>query len=545
LQLAAPPAAGAATKVSAMGSLLKIGASKSWYGSYLDEFEIRRRKALSPDKASAQQMLAALELTVERRKAGLVDTFTDNQRVPIETHLVAFETHLKVKGNSPRYIKETLHSIRLVCSAQQMVFLSDITTERLECFLAEKHGAGMSPRTVNSYLVALKVFTAWCDRTGRVRQNPLKHLEKRNEAVDQRRPRRTLSPEDFTKLIKYTETAEPLRRLSGLDRAMLYSVAVATGLRAGELASLTTSSLSLEGSPPLIVLEAAYSKRRRRDEQPLPSWLVDKLNRWLATRPQRLRVFDDGKLWPGGWARHAAKIMRTDLEGAGLDYRDEAGEVFDFHALRHQFITTLVEMNLHPKTTQTLARHSTIQLTMDRYTHLRTSDVAQSVDAMEDPTRRPAANQERMTGTYDAAPAPRDCANSCAQPAISGHSLAVSGRNGEREKIALGRAQREATQRVTRAEGTGLEPATACAAPEFQTGAVDCATTLPLATSVESLPHGCANSARVVAPHGRSWPENELPIHLQALRASLLALPLADRQFLSAELDRSLKGGGG
>ena len=43
--------------------------------------------------------------------------------------------------------------------------------------------------------------------------------------------------------------------------------------------------------------------------------------------------------------------------------------------LWHGFITYLVTANCPPKVAQTLARHSTISLTMDRYTHLGTADL--------------------------------------------------------------------------------------------------------------------------------------------------------------------------
>lgn len=43
------------------------------------------------------------------------------------------------------------------------------------------------------------------------------------------------------------------------------------------------------------------------------------------------------------------------------------GRVFDFHALRHQFMSNLVRGGEHPKEVQSLARHSTITLTMDLY----------------------------------------------------------------------------------------------------------------------------------------------------------------------------------
>jgi len=60
-----------------------------------------------------------------------------------------------------------------------------------------------------------------------------------------------------------------------------------------------------------------------------------------------------------------------------LRYRDSAGRVADFHALRHTFISNLVNGGVHPKTAQMLARHCTITLTMDRYTHtLRGAETA-------------------------------------------------------------------------------------------------------------------------------------------------------------------------
>jgi integrase len=49
---------------------------------------------------------------------------------------------------------------------------------------------------------------------------------------------------------------------------------------------------------------------------------------------------------------------------------DDAGQVFDFHALRHQFITNLARAGVAAQVAQTLARHSTITLTMDRYSHV-------------------------------------------------------------------------------------------------------------------------------------------------------------------------------
>ena len=87
-----------------------------------------------------------------------------------------------------------------------------------------------------------------------------------------------------------------------------------------------------------------------------------------------------------------------DLKEAGIDYRDTDGSKFDFHAHRHQYIPSLSEAGVHPRTAQQLARHSTIELTMKRYTHLTLSNVAGAVESIPEP--RPAGDHVLVaTGT--------------------------------------------------------------------------------------------------------------------------------------------------
>ena len=91
-------------------------------------------------------------------------------------------------------------------------------------------------------------------------------------------------------------------------------------------------------------------------------------------------------------------MFRADLAAAGIAPVDEEGRRIDFHALRHTFITHLAQAGVRPKDAQTLARHSTITLTLDRYTHTGLSDVAGAVEKL--PTRAaPARQAAEATGT--------------------------------------------------------------------------------------------------------------------------------------------------
>ena len=85
---------------------------------------------------------------------------------------------------------------------------------------------------------------------------------------------------------------------------------------------------------------------------------------------------------PKHW--RSAEMLREDLEAAGVPYEDESGRKADFHSLRHTFITNLANAKVHPKTAQRLARHSTITLTLDRYTHSLWQDEVAALEALPD-----------------------------------------------------------------------------------------------------------------------------------------------------------------
>src|SRR5690606_12758752 len=153
-----------------------------------------------------------------------------------------------------------------------------------------------------------------------------------------KRQRRALTPDELRSLVKATrESGVTIKgrtwRMSPTDRAMLYTLAAYTGLRASELASLTVASFDLEAKT--VNVQAAYSKRRRNDTLPLHASLVEQLRPWLGTKT--------GRIFPGTWTVHykAAKLLRKDLARTGIAYIDATGRYADFHSLRHTFVTQL------------------------------------------------------------------------------------------------------------------------------------------------------------------------------------------------------------
>jgi hypothetical protein len=94
-----------------------------------------------------------------------------------------------------------------------------------------------------------------------------------------------------------------------------------------------------------------------------------------------------------------AEMLRRDLKAAGIPYETDSG-VADFHSLRGCYISYLVSSGASVKTCQTLARHSTPQMTIAIYAKASLHDINGAVEGLPDlTTPRPQPEALRMTGT--------------------------------------------------------------------------------------------------------------------------------------------------
>jgi integrase len=200
----------------------------------------------------------------------------------------------------------------------------------------------------------------------RLAASPFAHLQKLNEQLDQRRVRRALDVELFRKLIVAAQESDKVfRGMAGPDRAMLYNLAGYTGYRAAELSSLTPRSFAFDDASATVAVKAAHSRKRKEMAvQVLHPDLAEMVKLYVAG------MDPDAPVFPGGWHYRAAEMLRLDLDAAGIPYEDGEG-VFDFHAVRGQFVTLLARAGVMPRVAQKLARHSDVNLTMRHYSASR------------------------------------------------------------------------------------------------------------------------------------------------------------------------------
>ena len=100
-------------------------------------------------------------------------------------------------------------------------------------------------------------------RDGRASESLVEHLTGLNVKLDRRHDRRNLTAEELVNLLNVTSASPVRHRLGGQSRAMLYRVAMETGLRRKELRSLTPDCIDLESETPVIVVQSTDTKNRK------------------------------------------------------------------------------------------------------------------------------------------------------------------------------------------------------------------------------------------------------------------------------------------
>ena len=246
--------------------------------------------------------------------------------------------------------------------------------------LLTRRARGLGTGTAGYYAREVKAFTKWLAKRERIPDDPLADLSGASAESDHRHDRRTPSEDELRTIIGTADaSAATFRGLAGRDRALLYAVAMSTGLRVEELGSLTPESFDLDGEPAAVTLRGEAAKNGRAAVQPLPTELVSVLRPYLSGRDPARPV------WPGTWTRKAAAMLRRDLDAAGIPYTVEGPDgplYLDFHALRHGYVALLDKAGASLKEAMQLARHTDPKLTMARYGRARLHDLAAAVGRM-------------------------------------------------------------------------------------------------------------------------------------------------------------------
>ncbi len=381
-----------------MASIYKRGGKKNRTGIYRIKYFDENGKRVDirgcSDREATQALARKLESDVLLRKNGIIDSKADRYategRKPIENQLDDWKQDLYSRNVTEKQVQLSHYRAKRLLSLANITRFADITPSAIQNALAKLKEEGKSAKTLNDYLASVKQFCSWARSDGRIMENPIDHVKGYNTRLDRRHDRRALTNDEIKRLLKATENGNTLQKCPGKERALIYRLALLSGLRANEIKTLKKSSFDLEANHPTVTVEAAFSKHRRKDVQPLPIDLIPLLQDHLQDKKMDDLAFH--------MPLKLVRALRKDLEAAKIEYKTQHGYI-DFHALRHTFITRLINAGVNPKTTQILARHHDASLTLNTYTHVELIDQLKALKALPALDDNQESTKQRMQAT--------------------------------------------------------------------------------------------------------------------------------------------------
>lgn len=353
-----------------------------WWVEYRDHEGVLKRERAFADKRASEKKMMMIEDRIEAIKGGNLSPASQRRAGKLLSDLIAeFGDSLATRDVSSAYIRTTITRISRVCDGIDAITPADIAPSKVAKFLKgmrERKVEPVSPQTSNHYLAALHSFTHWCVDQRYIDADPLATAEYVEANSRRTFERRALTIEEIQTLLSVTKTYRPHRgKLEGPARSALYTVAIYTGLRAAELASLTRADFQLTGTSPMISVHARSTKNKKGRHQPIPIPIAEALMPWLETTPA------DGPVWAGSsWKRgRAASLLRADLRKAKIKMDGPLGKV-DFHSLRTTYATLLALAGVPIQHAQRLMDHSDPGITARHYTKLLASDLSGAVGKM-------------------------------------------------------------------------------------------------------------------------------------------------------------------
>jgi integrase len=251
--------------------------------------------------------------------------------------------------------------------------VSKIRYREIQHFASDKQGTISNKRIRNLLNVLSDVFK-YAVKAEMCRDNPVDKVERppvRRQETD------FLEPEELWRLFEAVKEVQPFY-------APLVIAAVMTGMRLGELRSLTWSNVDFKRNE--IRVRSSQSRTTVKDPKTGAGWRTVPMS--TLVREQLVEchaakiegcdlVFPSHRLTPFDPGNVRKRVLYKALDHAKL-------RRVKWHSLRHSAASLMAHSNASEKEVQAILGHSSIQVTKDLYTHLFTNAKSDAIARMDE-----------------------------------------------------------------------------------------------------------------------------------------------------------------
>ena len=287
--------------------------------------------------------------------------------------LAAYERHLVSERDlTPHTVRAYLGDLRSLLAQAALLGHTGIDTldvRTLRSWLATQQTLGRARTTMSRRATAVRVFTAWAQRTGRIATDP-------GALLGSPKAHRTLPPalrvDEARSLLEAAAVHADDGSAVGARDVAILELLYATGIRVGELCGLDVDDVDHERR-----VVRVFGKGRKERTVPFGVPAERALATWLASGRASLAVPGAGAaLFLGARGRRIDQRAVRTLVHARLAEVPGAPDLGP-HGLRHTAATHLLEGGADLRTVQELLGHASLATTQI-YTHVTTDRLRQA-----------------------------------------------------------------------------------------------------------------------------------------------------------------------
>ena len=273
------------------------------------------------------------------------------------------------RPNTIKFYRANVSRLLVFLRSRGLSDVAEIDRAAIRAYFAEVHQRGKSQGTIAAYDRAIRAFCRFCETEGWLERTP---MAGRPRIKPSAKMPDTLERDEIHRLLATCEDWP----LGVRDRAIMLLM-LDTGMRAGEVVSLTLDRLELDGDRGQAIIPAEIAKGHADRVLPIWSATVDALRSWLAIRPaesEAVFVSADGwrqlKVEPFTY-QGLSQMMRRRAKQAGIN-----GKHRWCHIWRHTFARMYVLAGGDLETLRRLLGHSSLE-TVRIYLQFATQDLKQ------------------------------------------------------------------------------------------------------------------------------------------------------------------------